>query len=356
MADQPAPPGKSWLLLLLALIIIVALVLLARPAHEPSPAGESATTAAPLVVYCAHDAVFAEDVLRRFERESGIPLRIRYDTEATKSLSLVETIRAERSRPRCDVFWNNEILGTLDLLDEDLLEPYQGSGFAGIPENFRDPQGRWVGFAARLRVWVVNTDQMPATPEAVAARWAAEDQSRLTIARPLFGTTRTHYTVLWKLLGGDGLKADHASRMARGLVLAQSNGQTRNYVVSGNCDLGWTDTDDVFSAPPGSPIAMVPFRLSSGQTICIPNTVAIIRGSTNLPAAQRLVDFLLAPATELELARSAAKQIPLGNVKPEEIPADVQPLRQWAADAYPLGELGDARAPCLAWLKEEFLR
>ncbi len=36
-----------------------------------------------------------------------------YDTESTKTIGLTNKIRAERSRPRCEVFWNNEILNTL---------------------------------------------------------------------------------------------------------------------------------------------------------------------------------------------------------------------------------------------------
>src|SRR5687767_1278938 len=70
-----------------------------------------------LVVYCAHDAVFAEDILRAFEKQSGIKVAVRYDTEATKSLGLVELLLREQAAPRCDVFWNNEALGTMDLAD-----------------------------------------------------------------------------------------------------------------------------------------------------------------------------------------------------------------------------------------------
>jgi hypothetical protein len=32
-------------------------------------------------VYCSHDAIHAEKILRDFEKRSGIPVAIRYDTE-----------------------------------------------------------------------------------------------------------------------------------------------------------------------------------------------------------------------------------------------------------------------------------
>ena len=76
-----------------------------------------------LVVYCTHDAVFSAKVLQRFTYETGIKVEPRYDTEATKSLGLTELIIKEAKRPRCDVFWNNELLGTADLKERGLLDP-----------------------------------------------------------------------------------------------------------------------------------------------------------------------------------------------------------------------------------------
>src|SRR5262252_3639724 len=42
-----------------------------------------------LVVYCAHDSIYAEQIFKSFEQETGIPVEVRYDTEATKSLGLM---------------------------------------------------------------------------------------------------------------------------------------------------------------------------------------------------------------------------------------------------------------------------
>src|SRR4051794_16547797 len=89
----------------------------------------SGRTGPSVVVYCSHDAVFAEGILRDFERRTGIAVDVVYDTEATKSLGLVNRLLIERSRPRCDVLWNNELLGTMQLAHEGVLQPYRGSGY-----------------------------------------------------------------------------------------------------------------------------------------------------------------------------------------------------------------------------------
>ena len=47
----------------------------------------------------------------------------KYDDESTKTVGLTNVIIQEAGRPRCDVFWNNEILNTLRLEEKGLLEP-----------------------------------------------------------------------------------------------------------------------------------------------------------------------------------------------------------------------------------------
>ena len=139
-----------------------------------------------LIVYCAHDAIFADEIIHRFERESGITVDVRYDEEANKSLGLTNLLLAERDRPRCDVFWNNQTLGTIRLQRDGVLAPCDPKLFARIPAKYRDPDHHWCGFAARLRVWIINTERMPATPEAVQSALAAESLQQVAIAVPLF--------------------------------------------------------------------------------------------------------------------------------------------------------------------------
>ena len=90
----------------------------------------------------------------------------------------------------------------------------------------------------------------------------------------------------------------------------------KDLVSADVCDLGWSDTDDFYEAhDEGKPVAMLPVRLENGAAICIPNTVAIIRGSPHPAAAQKLVDFLLSEKCEMALASAKSRQIPLGPVE-----------------------------------------
>lgn len=318
----------------------------------------AAQRAPDLVVYCAHDSLYAERVIERFRNRTGLAVAVRYDTEATKSLGLVEQIVRERSHPRCDVFWNNEPLGVMRLAELGLLTAYRGPNHGRIPREFRDPADRWCGFAARMRVWIVNTGHMRADEPALAAALSA-DLSRLSIARPLFGTTRAHYTALWQALGQQQLLAWHRDWRARGVIEVAGNAAVKNAVASGACSLGLTDTDDYFAArDAGAPVAMLPFRLPDGRTLCLPNAVAIVAGTerdaaARQAAARQFVDFLLSEETEVELARSAARQIPLGPTTSAQLPPEVQQLAKLAERHFLVLELDAAREPCLQWLRSE---
>ena len=341
--------GRSWVALAGACIGLGLLVMLTG---QEQPDDDT------LVVYCAHDSIYSEAILREFEKRTGIRLSIRFDTEATKSLGLVNLLEAEKDNPQCDVFWNNEILGVMRLKQQDVFEPYRGAGFDRIPKQFRDPDGYWTGFAARLRVWIVNTDHMKAEPEQVAHRFAADDLSRLSVAKPLYGTTRSHYSLLWSEWGGSRLQEWHAESRERGLVEVNGNALVSRLVAEGKCDLGWTDTDDFFQvADAGYSVAMLPYRNDAGETICIPNTVAIVRGTKRRSAAEKLVDFLLSEEVELMLAKSGSRQIPIGKTSEEQQaqwPGDVRQLAELAREGVDLNRIAGARQPCLDWLMREY--
>lgn len=332
------------------LLVVLVLVLCAPLIMPPGDV---------VVVYCAHDAVYAQEILTAFEQETGIRVDVKFDTETTKSLGLTNLLLAEKDSPRADVFWNNQLLGTLELEQKGVLQAYKGPGWDRIPEKYRDPDALWTGFAARLRVWIINTDLVEPvgdggqyTHEQIESLMAT-DLSNMTVAKPMFGTTLSHYSVLWDLLGGEAVKEWHADWRKRGVIEASSNGETRDLVAAGTCHIGWTDTDDAFSAMyDGKPVTLLPYRLPTGQTIAMPNTVAMIKGCKHPEAAKQLIDFLLSAKVEQMLANSDARQIPLGDVDESALPADVRDLRDDVRTGYPMNGLSEARIACLAWLLE----
>jgi iron(III) transport system substrate-binding protein len=272
-----------------------------------------------VVVYCALDQVFSEDLLRRFEQRTGIHVRAEFDVEAAKTVGLVKRIREEHSRPRCDVFWNNEVAHTVALANDGLLASYASPSAADIPAEFKDPQNRWTGFAARARVFIVNTTLAdPAKIHGLDDLFDAQRKGKVCMARPLTGTTLTHLTALYAARG-DAWGDDFLSRLeGAGVNLLQSNGQVMRMVREGQLAWGLTDTDDFNVARMGGfPVAMVyPDQKDAAHpdaagTLLIPNTVCVLASAPHPENARKLVDFILSKEVEEALARADGAQIPV---------------------------------------------
>src|SRR5207249_4489007 len=103
-AHGSQPVGLAYTSLSVCLFAVLFLLL---------PGCRPATSAEQVIVYCAHDREFADDILQQFTQQTGIRTLVSYDTEANKSVGLYEDLLREASRPRCDVHWNNEILATI---------------------------------------------------------------------------------------------------------------------------------------------------------------------------------------------------------------------------------------------------
>lgn len=332
-------------------IVIVLLVSLLLAWFSVAQRSEDA-----LVVYCAHDLIFAEKILQDFETETGIKVVVVGDSEATKSLGLVQRLIREKDNPQCDVFWNNQLLGTMDLAEHGVLTPYQGSGFQRIPDRFKDSSGLWTGFAGRLRVWIVNTEVLEASEQAISKRFESKDLSRMVIAMPMYGTTLSHFSVLWETMEGEELKNWYQNLTERGCQVVPGNSTVKNLVSEQVCDFGWTDTDDFFvGIDSDAHIEMMPIRVD-GKTLCLPNTVAMIRGTKKPDAAGKLIDYLLSAKVEIALANSGSRQIPLGEVDMKQLPKEVVELIPASREAIDITRFSESRQQCLKWLQTKQLR
>jgi iron(III) transport system substrate-binding protein len=279
-----------------------------------------------VTVYVSTDRVFSEPVLQEYQRRSGVTVDAVYDTEETKSTGLANRLLAEQARPQADVFWSNEPVRTLVLKSRGVLAPYRSPNASGIPDVLRDPEGYWTGFSARMRVIAYNTKLVP-TGEAPGSVLDLADpkwKGQAAIADPRFGSTSFHVAALYTVLGDE--KADDFFRRlkANGVKVADGNSVVRDMVVRGEVKVGLTDTDDVNVALEAQqPIAMVlPDRDGMGVPM-MPNMVSLVASAPHPEEGRRLIDYLLSPDVERQLAESEAVQIPLhpGVQAPRNMPA-----------------------------------
>ena len=287
-----------------------------------------------VVLYSATDREYATPILDAFERSNaGMEIARQFDIEASKTLGLVTRIEREQDRPKCDVFWNNEIIHTIRLQKQGLLARRRWKVPDAWPKAFRAKDGSWIGFAARARVLIVNKNKLPNSeswPKSVLELADAKWHHRCGLANPIYGTTATHMAVLSshskKFSGVSSLDqpffaADRSldwekwsnDWMQHSVVLA-GNKQVALAVSSGELEWGLTDTDDaIIEKEAGNPVEIVfPDQDSKGfGTLFIPNTVCVLQKAPNPTAAALLADYLVSEKVEARLSMGNSAQFPV---------------------------------------------
>lgn len=274
-----------------------------------------------VVIYCAADREYAAPILDAYERAAeGTQVVRQFDVEASKTLGLVTRIEQESSAPKCDVFWNNEILHTIRLQQRGLLATHKWPIPDNWPKNYRASDGTWVGFAARARVLLVNKSRLPdpeTWPKGVAELSGPRWSKKCGLAYPIYGTTATHMTVLAthpKALGVEQEWGSWIDDVAKNAVVLAGNKQVALGVSAGDLDWGLTDTDDaIIELEGGKPVAIVfPDQEPNGfGTLFIPNALGVVKQSPHPVAAGNLADHLISEKVESRLTMSSSAHFPL---------------------------------------------
>jgi iron(III) transport system substrate-binding protein len=288
-------------------------------------------------VYCAQDREFAVPIFEDFQKQTGLEVVPKYDTEKDKSVSLYEELIAERTRPRCDVFWNNEIVSTIRLEKQGLLEAYDSPTDRSYRRELKSLP-YWFEFATRARILIVNTRLVPEKdrPRSILDLTDARWRNHVVMARPQFGTSATQAACLFEVLGSEKAKKYYLDLKANGVQIAPGNKQAAELVGQGRTPtgqevaVGITDTDDAMEeVREKHDVAIIyPDRDAKADsklgTLFIPHTLAILRGGPNPEGARRLVDYLLSAEVEKRLAEGESVQVPLNPQVKAQLPPQIE--------------------------------
>ena len=224
-----------------------------------------------VTVYASQDQVYAEPILADFSKQTGIRVRTVYDSEAVKTVGLVNRLIAEKNNPQCDLFWNNEELRTRQLDAQGILS-------------------RWVPVGSRSRRIVINTNLVSAPPLSLLELTNATWKGKVALAYPLFGTTATHFLALRQHWGPGAWESWCRALQANKPLLVDGNSVVVQMVGRGEAAVGLTDSDDIAAGQKqGFPIAALPINELS---LLVQNTIAVVRNAPHPAEAQRLLEYL----------------------------------------------------------------
>jgi iron(III) transport system substrate-binding protein len=309
--------------LVILVVVVAALGILFFPEAEPD-----------VVLYCSVDLDQSRPMAEQFEKEADLHVHFQGEVESQRSIGLARRLSEEAKHPRADVFWANEIMNTVWLGQAGVLDALPPGVAEQFPAAWRDPEGRYVAFGARARIFLVNTALLPdekdhprALADLVDPKYAAMGFTT-SMAAPLTGTTYAHAVALLTTdeAAAKAFLESVAKAATEGRVkIVPSNGTVMNVVKNQGekVAFGLTDTDDAWQAiREGAPVKVIYPDQAEGRpgTLLIPNTVSLVKGRPHPDAAEKLLRWIASADVERRLAEGPTAQIPVRDEVP--VPAD----------------------------------
>ena len=292
-----------------------------------------------------------EEAFGKFTDETGITVEFISGEDA----ELLERLKAEGEDTPADVFmtvdagnlWNAARQGELAELDSPTLEQ-------AVPEDLRDPQGRWFGLAMRARTTAYNPDNVdpaefdPADTYAGLAdpKW----KGRLCMRDATSSYTQSLVASLIDLHGREraleiveGWVANDAEIMSNDVLLLEA-------IDAGTCDVGITNHYYLARELEENPdLNVQPYWASqegAGTHVNV-SGAGVVEGSDSAGKAQRLLEWL---ATEGQNAFvDANHEYPVNpDVEPEPLIAGFGPFKRMPLNAEAYGDLNADAVDLLA--------
>ncbi len=250
-----------------------------------------------LILYaCLFDPDKLEVIFQTFKAQYGVNVTC-LDMSSGEAL---ERIRAESENPQGDVLFGTTNLSHVNLAVDGLTEAYKGSGWSQLPDGaIKDPDGYWTGFYYGVIGFACSPERLEELGATCPSSW--QDlldpvyQGEIVIASPAAsGTSYTTLSGLAQLLGEDGAFEYWAQLNENIAQYTESGSAPGKLAAAGEFAIGISFAHDIqVQQDAGLPVELnfpsegTPFEIGG---------ISIIKGASNLAAAQAWVDYVFTPA------------------------------------------------------------
>ncbi len=295
-----------------------------------------------VVVYTAHEASITEQLVPRFEKETGIKV----DLIKGGSGDVLNRVKAEAAAPRADVIWS--VGGDLLAANAGLLQPYKPAGFDATIDPKFAVSGNWLPYTGVIMVLAVNTQKLK--PEAYPKSWAdladAKWKGKISSARADSSASAfIQYATILQVFGDKG--PDLYARIFANFALSDSSGAVPRYVNDGEALVGLTLEDNALQyVKNGGKVAIV---YPSEGTSLTADGVALVKGGPNAEAGKKFIDWVLSKPVQQILVDTIGRRSIRTDVASSTL---LPPLSQIRIAPYDLDWAAANRAKLLAaWKK-----
>lgn len=248
-----------------------------------------------LIVYTSMKESLIKGIVDGFKKANP---GIEVDYQSAGAGKLMAKIAAERQSGKilADVIWTSEVPDFYKMKEEGILETYKSPVFAETVNPFTDYDGSF--HAARLGTLgiIVNTDKIKEAPTQWADLLKSEYKNGFGVANPaLSGTAYMSIALLEKQFGWKFFE----DVKANGGRVGKGSGQVIDDTASGELvaalAVDYITNDKIKK---GAHIEMH----YPPELLVVPSPVAIFKGSANLDASKKFVDYLLGKEAQAMVA------------------------------------------------------
>lgn len=325
-----------------ALPLVLALLAACAPIQAPAAVSTDATadsSSNALVIYSGRSESLVGPLIEQFEAATGIDAEVRYGSTPEIAATLLE----EGANSPADLFFAQDPGGLGAVANAGLLATLPENITGAVLEEFRSPDGQWVGVAGRARVAVYNTDTL--TPEDLPddirgftdPEWAGRVGWAPTNAS--FQAMVTAMRVLW---GEEETRAWLEGMLANDTVRFEGNAPIVEAVAAGEIEVGLVNHYYLyrFLAEQGEEFAARNHFLNSGG----PDSLVMVAGAGRLASgsneenALRFIEYLVSPEAQ-EYFVTQTNEYPV--VADVAAPEGLTPISELNRAAISLTDLAD---------------
>ena len=287
----------------------------------------TSATAVELTVYTAYENDDLKAYKAAFEKDNpGITINWVRDSTGVVTAKLI----AEKDNPRADAVWGLAVTSLLVLEDHDALATYKSKNFEKLSPFFRDPDAnpRWVGNSGWICAIIFNEAEAKKKNMPKPATWKdlanPAYKGQVVMAHPASSGTGFMYVSAWLQLYGEAEGWKFMDALHQNIARYTHSGSApASMAAKGEYAIGLGfDVRGSRLKEEGAPIDIIMPKDGLGWEM---NAMGIVKGTKNLAAAQKLVDWGTSEtAVRLYGSTRAIAAIP-GYAKPlQYLPGDME--------------------------------
>ncbi len=321
--------SKRLILLATSAAVFAAIALAACGGDDNGDKSSATTTAAKkggdLTVYSGREEELVGPLFKRFEKDSGIELKVRYGG----SSELVQTIIEEGNNSPADVFFSQDA-GALGLLQkEGLLAELDETVLEKVQKKFQSKDGKWVGTSGRARIVAYNREKLKESdlPDSILGFTDEKWKGRIGWAPPN-ASFQSFVTALRKTEGEKGAEDWLVGIRENGVQEYPKNTPIRDAIASEEIDVGFINHYYVAQAyeEEGDDYPVGIFYPKGGDAGALINVagIGILSSTESVDTAQELVNYLLSKRSQQYFSKET-KEYPIAagvEADPSIVPLD----------------------------------